>query len=231
MRLIRAIAILLLCVIVTWLGGCARTSHSSGPGEVSDTVLPHKSSNPHTVYVQPLESGRSQPLGARRVRKEAVDDAVSAIEGRYKVKVVVLPTKPLPDSAYYKPRRRYRAEKLLSALEGMMPSGEDKIVGLTEVDISTTKGEYPDWGIFGLGNMPGQACVVSTWRLSSRKSQQTFRKRLGKVVVHELGHTFGLGHCPVRGCLMEDAQGRISTVDRENGFCESCRERLREVLR
>jgi archaemetzincin len=164
------------------------------------------------------------------VRKEAVDEAVSAIEATYKVKVVVLPTKPLPDAAYYKPRRRYRAEKLLSALEGMMPSGEDKIVGLTEVDISTTKGEYPDWGIFGLGNMPGQACVVSTWRLSSRKSQQTFRKRLGKVVVHELGHTFGLDHCPVRGCLMEDARGRVSTVDRETGFCESCRAKLRGFL-
>jgi len=112
-----------------------------------------------------------------------------------------------------------------------MPSGEDKIVGLTEVDISTMKGEYPDWGIFGLGNMPGQACVVSTWRLSSRKSQQTFRKRLGKVIVHELGHTFGLDHCPVQGCLMEDARGQVSTVDREAGFCESCREGLRGILR
>jgi len=102
MRLIWAIAILLLCVIASWLGGCARTSHSSAPGEASDIVPQHKSPNPRTVYIQPLESWRSQPLGARPMRKGVVDEAVSAIKATYRVKVVVLPTRPLSDAAYYK---------------------------------------------------------------------------------------------------------------------------------
>lgn len=227
----RAIRILMACLFALYLAGCAATPHPPSPTKPRDSGTQANPTIPRTVYLQPLESLRSQPLGSLPVRQKVVDEVVSAIEASYKVEVVVLPTRPLPDTAYYKPRRRYRAEKLLDTFEGTMPSGEDKIVVLTEVDISTTKGEYADWGLFGLGNMPGQACVVSTWRLRSKASQRRFRERLGKVVVHELGHTLGLAHCPTQGCLMEDAKGRVSTVDGETGFCESCRENLGDLLK
>ena len=57
-------------------------------------------------------------------------------------------------------------------------------------------------------------------------------QRLIKVINHEIGHTFGLEHCPAKGCLMQDAQGMIKTVDGENGeFCEKCHKSLEKVLR
>ena len=45
--------------------------------------------------------------------------------------------------------------------------------------------------------------------------------------------TFGLEHCPVRGCLMEDGGGSVLTADRERDLCPSCRKELgaRGVLR
>jgi archaemetzincin len=52
---------------------------------------------------------------------------------------------------------------------------------------------------------------------------QHARERLAKVAVHELGHTLGLPHCPNVGCLMEDAEGRVATCDREYDFCARCR--------
>ncbi len=81
--------------------------------------------------------------------------------------VKILSPLPLPENAFYKPRNRYRAEKLLQFLDSLNNGSYDRVVGLTKKDISTTKGEYDDWGIFGLGNLNGYSCVVSTFRLNS----------------------------------------------------------------
>ncbi len=151
----------------------------------------------------------------------------------YNADVVILKEKELPPHAYYRPRRRYRADKLLRYLERITAGKYTKVVGITTRDISTTKGKFYDWGIFGLGSMGGKSCVVSTFRLrSGRGGRRKFTDRLVKVVNHELGHTFGLGHCPVKNCLMQDARGTIVTVDSETGeFCSRCGKELKEVIR
>jgi archaemetzincin len=42
--------------------------------------------------------------------------------------------------------------------------------------------------------------------------------------LHEIGHVTGLDHCPEKGCVMQDAESSIDTVDRESGeFCERCK--------
>ena len=43
------------------------------------------------------------------------------------------------------------------------------------------------------------------------------------TVLHEIGHTLGLPHCPTKGCLMEDAMGKVTTTDGERDFCPACR--------
>src|SRR5688500_11879077 len=48
---------------------------------------------------------------------------------------------PLQQAAYYPPRRRYRAERLLDFLRGRLADQppSTRALGMTEVDISTTK--------------------------------------------------------------------------------------------
>jgi archaemetzincin len=171
----------------------------------------------------PLPVIALQPLGT--VPPEIIATAQEAAEAKFRIRIEVPPAAPLPQMAYYSPRDRYRAEKLLDWLE--QNPGKDagrfiKIIGLTTRDISTTKGEIEDWGIFGLGKLDGTSCVISTHRLAAKEGQPaTIRsERLVKIVTHEIGHTFGLPHCPTPGCVMQDAQGSILTVDREDGtFC------------
>ncbi len=155
-----------------------------------------------------------------------------SIEAFYRLEVNILPPRALPEAAWYAPRKRYRAERLLDFLEAVRPSADDRILGITDRDISTTKGRHEDWGILGLATLDGSVCVVSSYRTRKKLSNAPDRKlrarvRFAKTVVHELGHNFNLEHCPNRGCLMEDAMGTVKTTDREYTFCDACRRKLR----
>ena len=156
----------------------------------------------------------------------------AVIDTFYHVECSYTKNSPLPLSAYYKARKRYRADILLDYLLGVIPAGASYIIGLTDKDISATKGKYEDWGVFGLGFMPGKSCIISTFRLKGHlKSVRHFEERLIKVVLHELGHNFGLDHCPTPYCMMEDAGGTIQTVDNEKAaLCTICQNKLKKLL-
>ncbi len=172
-----------------------------------------------------------QPLGAEVT---AADAAIVKrwLEQTFALEVKILDRIDLPRRAYYKPRHRYRADKLLDTLRGRGPADAWRVMGLTAVDISTTKAPYDDWGVMGLGEIGGKTSVLSLFRCKKgARDAAHSAERLGKVAVHELGHTLGLDHCPRAGCLMEDAKGKVSTVDGEKTFCEVCRKTLGGVVR
>lgn len=129
---------------------------------------------------------------------------------------------PLPQTAYYPLRARYRADKLIAYLKTTVADNDTVVIGLTGKDISTTKGDVADWGVMGLAYEPGRACIVSSFRLNRQRLASQFYK----VVVHELGHTQGLPHCPDPSCYMRNAEGGNPT-DEEHDFCPSCKAYLK----
>ena len=162
------------------------------------------------------------------VNKLYVASAKSAIEDHFDAEVIVLAYRPLPANCWYEPRNRYRADSLIHFLKSQKPDSITKIIGLTNQDISTTKGKYVDWGILGLGFRPGLSCVVSVFRLKRGTSNtEVIKGRMRKVVIHELGHTMGRKHCPEEKCVMQDAKGKLQTVEEANeAFCEKCQGKL-----
>ena len=155
---------------------------------------------------------------------EGLDDELSAYIfkelSRIYPHVTILPTIPLPNRAFYKPRNRYRADTLI-LLQKKAAKPNHVILGLTNKDISTNNEKIYDWGVMGLGYQPGNACVVSTFRLKKTDIKAQFYK----VAIHELGHTQDLDHCKEKTCLMTDAEGKNNT-DNEKGFCIKCKSHL-----
>jgi archaemetzincin len=144
-----------------------------------------------------------------------------AVKKLYANTVLLKPVK-LPARSYYKPRNRYRADSIIGWLSDRTP-GNNVTLGLTSKDISTKKDKIVDWGVMGLGFQPGNACVVSTFRLNKKN----LLDQLFKVSVHELGHTQGLEHCENKTCFMRDAEGH-NTTDEEHEFCRKCKKRLED---
>lgn len=150
-----------------------------------------------------------------------------SIEQFYPVRVQIAKAKEFPVNCYYKPRNRYRADSTIKWLRQIKPDSIRTIVGITDADISTSKGLYKDFGVMGLGYQPGGSCVISTVRLQKPVTTSLqLRQRLFKVVVHEMGHNFGLSHCPNQTCIMVDAEGKMK-LDKEKDFCADCKQKLR----
>jgi len=163
------------------------------------------------------------------------DSMQATIERVYNCKVSVLPSMPLPESAFINVKSpRYRADTIIAFLRRTIPDSFDHVIGLTHKDISTTKKDasgkmkepaykYADWGILGLGYRPGQSCVVSTFRMKATSKAKEI-DRFKKVCMHELGHNFGLPHCTADAtCVMRDAAETVKTVDEVKlKLCASC---------
>ena len=167
-----------------------------------------------------------QPLGASLPAAElaAVSAAITAF---YAVELQTAEPLSLPKNAFYPKRGRYRAEKLLDFLVASGSQQARVVLGLTAVDISTTKPPYDDWGILGLATLDGRSAVLSSFRCRRQaKDAAHVRTRFAKTAVHELGHSFGLDHCPTPGCIMHDGEGSVLTTDTERDLCAGTRARL-----
>ncbi len=187
-----------------------------------------------TVLVQPFDG----------MDKDLVDTVLTTFNKVYGVQAYAAHSISIPTYTFVNIKSpRYRADSLIRYLrDTIFPKNKkvDYIVGLIDEDISTTKyanykekqikspeSKYTDWGIYGLGFCPGESCIVSTYRLRKGTTKENFIMRLKKVSCHELGHNFGLPHCPNTDCIMQDAAETIKTIDNVAlHLCDDCRKKI-----
>lgn len=127
----------------------------------------------------------------------------------------------LPTEHYNKERNRYRGTGLFEEL-GKHRNG-DAVIGLTDYVIFKPNEISQTYGIMGVSPVGTYKCVVSSKIPSSGKEQSD--DNFVKLALHELGHAFGLNHCPDQHCYMVDAEHRMK-FPQTTGFCESCKTKL-----
>lgn len=240
---------LLLLLLV---GGCERTSQTStasapAEGELGETRRADQIQEPSAdvaeeqALVASPDAALDAPPPIIRVcvqpfeeyDQELLDAAVRGVKYTYTFEVEVLGARPIPSETYYPPRKRYRAERLLSWLnEHIGPESDCQVVvGFTSHDISTTKGEHKDWGVLGLGELGGRSAVVSSHRTGGGSGPRNSpTRRMVKMINHEIGHVLGLPHNTQPGCLMNDAEGSVETIDAASGLlCEPTIEHIAQA--
>ena len=126
-------------------------------------------------------------------------------------------------------RHRYDADKIIALLKIQNNRHYKFVVGLTSHDICTPKNGYKDWGVFGLGSLDASGCISSTYRMKKGVSKTKLLERLEKVILHEIGHNYGLNHCTSPyPCFMKDANGKIKQVDSEPmDMCVECKKKIK----
>lgn len=121
-------------------------------------------------------------------------------------------------------RRQSRADALVAAIE---PQVERHVLALIDADIYVPGMNF----LFGLADPPQRRAVVALPRLRSewyggKPDQGLFVRRVSKEAIHELGHTYGLGHCTDRRCVMAFSNSLLDTDFKNAGFCPACRQQL-----
>ncbi len=85
--------------------------------------------------------------------------------------------------------------------------------------------------VFGHAVLGGGVGVVYTERLRPEfygqpPDEELYLLRLLKEALHELGHGFGLEHCPDPRCVMSFSNSIIEVDRKEAGYCRRCAARL-----
>jgi archaemetzincin len=120
-------------------------------------------------------------------------------------------------------RGQYHSTAIIQRLERHADAGA-RVLGVTGHDLFVPVLTF----VFGEAQLDGACAVVSTARLKEEfyglpPRDELTRERLVKEAAHEIGHTFGLRHCPDWRCVMSSSHG-VERLDVKGAeFCAACR--------
>ncbi|NPA24009.1 MAG: archaemetzincin family Zn-dependent metalloprotease [Crenarchaeota archaeon] len=131
-------------------------------------------------------------------------------------------------------RNQVNAEKLLNTLREVLGVREfnNKMVIVIDDD-----GYVPGLNfVFGVAELCGNIAIVFTHRLKISYLGDTvdigklFYERLTKEILHEIGHTLCLEHCPNKRCVMSFSNTIYDVDYKEAKYCKTCIEKARSVI-
>lgn len=164
---------------------------------------------------------------------DAPPDAVSLLlpmlRETFGAEVVIAPPVPLPSTAYDRRRRQHLSTGLLDVLAQARRPGWDRLLGVADVDLFVPELNF----VFGEGDPSRGVAVFSLQRLRAEgeaSGRELLARRAATEAIHELGHSYGLGHCGDAHCVMWFSNSLAETDRKGTRFCATHAVELRRLL-
>ena len=166
-----------------------------------------------------------KPLGD--VADEVVDELKDSIKLVFNCPVEIKPGLKQLEDAYDSQREQYLASKLIGSLLALGKGRNERGVGITEVDLYAPGLNF----VFGEADIIHKVAIISLCRLRQEyyglpPDKKLFIQRATKEIVHEIGHTFDLEHCPDQKCVMHFSNCLADTDWKEASFCGKCHPKI-----
>lgn len=168
------------------------------------------------------------PLG--KIEAEILQRLKEQLVEAFNCPVEIGEGRSLPQGAYNPARQQYSSSQILSEIRrSFSPAKGEKVLALSDVDLYVPQLNF----VFGEAELGGHLAVISLSRLRQNfyglpENRALFLDRTVKEAVHELGHTYGLRHCPHADCVMHFSNS-LSDTDRKGAFfCSRCQRLLEE---
>ena len=183
------------------------------------------------LSLSPMAEGRNQEMGIvlvaiGEVNGNVMDRLKDDLSRVFNKQVSVGKGMPEPDYAFDRKRKQYFSTAILNAIVKQREYAPyEKILGLVDHDLFV-----PELN-FVFGEASSKAAVISLTRLRQTfyrlpEDQALFHRRVLTEAVHELGHTYGLGHCGNPRCVMFFSNSLMDTDRKGSEFCRNCKSKL-----
>ena len=147
------------------------------------------------------------------------------------VKIEIAPQEKILESAYDPSRQQYSADMTLNDISQRvnLDIRVESALVIVDVDLYSPELNF----VFGISDLSKVMGIISLTRLRNefygrKPDNKLFLERALKEAVHELGHAWGLSHCPDRKCVMYFSNSLSDTDRKKSSFCHECRKKLHE---
>jgi archaemetzincin len=170
-----------------------------------------------------------RPVGT--VEEDVIKLLQKVVSRYFDLTVEIMNNMAIPEGSFERSRNQHNSTKILKEILSEIPPDTFKILGVVDRDICIPILTY----VFGEAQLGGKAALVSLTRLRQEfydlePDEHIFFERLHKETFHELGHTFGLTHCPQLVCVMRLSNTVIDVDRKGRTFCRACSDVLLSTI-
>ncbi len=146
-----------------------------------------------------------------------LDEIAPALFEVFGRRVATAPPIALPRHGWRSDRAQHLASALVDALADAKQPSWDRLLGVADVDLFAPGLSF----VFGEADARRGVAVMSLWRLDAKRERSELVRLARIEAVHELGHTYRLGHCMDPYCAMWFSNTLAESYRKRHHFCRA----------